>query len=54
MQQLADRLLLSPSDVTAYLACEHLRAPSLRANAIETAPHRASRSFLVAALRSQS
>jgi hypothetical protein len=31
MQQLADRLLLSPSDVTAYLACEHLTALSLRA-----------------------
>jgi len=31
MQQLADRLLLSPSDVTAYLACEHLTTLSLRA-----------------------
>ena len=27
----ADRLYLSPSDVTAYLACEHLTSLSLRA-----------------------
>ena len=31
MQLLADRLRLSPSDVTAYLACEHLTTLSLRA-----------------------